>query len=103
MESFPVLVKYIALFAGLVVLLAFGVRPALRRAAQPERAIGAKMSSPKELKLEVAAPPVLKPLEAAQLDVERQRNQEIFEHVTSHLKREPSQSSRLLQSWIHSD
>jgi flagellar M-ring protein FliF len=31
------------------------------------------------------------------------RAQEIFEQVTGHLKREPAQSSRLLQSWIHSD
>jgi len=37
------------------------------------------------------------------VDPERQRSQEIFEQVTSHLKREPTQSSRLLQSWIHSD
>jgi flagellar M-ring protein FliF len=29
--------------------------------------------------------------------------QEIFEQVTGHLKREPAQSSRLLQSWIHSE
>jgi flagellar M-ring protein FliF len=29
--------------------------------------------------------------------------QQIFEEVSDHLKREPTQSSRLLQSWIHSD
>jgi flagellar M-ring protein FliF len=39
----------------------------------------------------------------AELDPERQRTQEIFEQVTDHVKREPAQSSRLLQSWIHSD
>jgi flagellar M-ring protein FliF len=37
------------------------------------------------------------------MDPERLRTQEIFEQVTSHLKREPTQSSRLLQSWIHSE
>ena len=47
--------------------------------------------------------PILNPAEAAELDPERQRAQEIFEQVTDHLKREPAQSSRLLQSWIHSD
>ena len=39
----------------------------------------------------------------AEVDPERLRTQEIFEQVTTHLKREPTQSSRLLQSWIHSD
>jgi flagellar M-ring protein FliF len=37
------------------------------------------------------------------MDPERLRVQEIFEQVSGHLKREPTQSSRLLQSWIHSD
>ena len=102
-ENSPVLVKYAALMAGLIVVLAFGVRPALRRArppaAKPEsaaaRALGAIASAPQA--------PVLKPPEAAEPDPERQRAQEIFEQVSGHLKREPSQSSRLLQSWIHSD
>jgi flagellar M-ring protein FliF len=45
----------------------------------------------------------LKPPEPADVDPERARAQEIFEQVAGHLKREPTQSSRLLQSWIHSD
>jgi flagellar M-ring protein FliF len=45
----------------------------------------------------------LRPPEAVEFDPERQRAQDIFEQVSTHLKREPSQSSRLLQSWIHSD
>ena len=44
--------------------------------------------------------PVLTPVE---VDAERQRTQEIFEQVAAHLRRQPTQSSRLLQSWIHSD
>jgi flagellar M-ring protein FliF len=43
-----------------------------------------------------AAPP-------AEVDPERLRSQAVFEQVTTHVKREPTQSSRLLQSWIHSD
>jgi flagellar M-ring protein FliF len=34
---------------------------------------------------------------------EQTKQQEILEQVSDHLKREPAQSSRLLQSWIHSD
>ena len=43
------------------------------------------------------------PPEPPELDPERIRAQEIFDQVTDHLKREPAQSSRLLQSWIHSE
>jgi len=98
-EGSPVLVKYVALLVGLLVVLAFGVRPALRRARV---ASGAKRAGePKKLAAGEPAAPALKPAEPA--EVERTRSQEIFEQVTGHLKREPTQSSRLLQSWIHSD
>jgi flagellar M-ring protein FliF len=45
----------------------------------------------------------LKPPEPVEMDPERIRAQEILDTVSGHLKREPTQSSRLLQSWIHSD
>jgi flagellar M-ring protein FliF len=45
----------------------------------------------------------LRPSEPVEVDLERARTQEIFEQVSGHLKREPTQSSRLLQSWIHSE
>ncbi len=104
-ESSPVLVKYIALLAGLLVVLAFGVRPALRHLSQTPKPKFAKAGGAKELSsgAEAALPAASKPLEPVEVDFERQRNQEIFDQVTSHLKREPTQSSRLLQSWIHSD
>lgn len=104
-ESSPVLVKYLALFAGLLVILAFGVRPALRRAGSAPVSQAAAKTGPRELGVGAvaAAQTVLKPPEPVELDPERIRTQEIFEQVTSHLKREPTQSSRLLQSWIHSD
>jgi len=104
-ENSPVLVKYVALFAGLLVILAFGVRPALSRAGAASSAKAVSKPGPKELSAgAVPAPqPVLKPPEPVELDPERIRTQEIFEQVTEHLKKEPTQSSRLLQSWIHSD
>ncbi|MDR3751737.1 MAG: flagellar basal-body MS-ring/collar protein FliF [Terracidiphilus sp.] len=102
-ENSPVLVKYAALLAGLMVVLAFGVRPALRRA---NAAVKDTARAPvKELSggAVAAAQTVLKPPEPVEVDPERARSQEIFEQVSAHLKREPTQSSRLLQSWIHSD
>jgi flagellar M-ring protein FliF len=108
-ENSPVLVKYAALLTGLLVVLAFGVRPAIRRARPPVEKKEKKLKDPsKELPANVAAAvvatpaPVLPPSDP-ELEAERTRTQEIFEQVTGHLKREPTQSSRLLQSWIHSD
>jgi flagellar M-ring protein FliF len=106
-ENSPVLVKYAALMTGLLVVLAFGVRPALRRAHAPGvKEAKAKDGKAKELPhgtLASVQPALKPPPEPVELDPERVRAQEIFEQVSGHLKREPSQSSRLLQSWIHSE
>ena len=104
-EGSPVLVKYLALLVGLLVVLALGVRPALRHATQAPQLKELRAGNKKELGdgSEATAPLALRALEAVEVDPERLRNQEIFDQVTSQLKREPTQSSRLLQSWIHSD
>jgi flagellar M-ring protein FliF len=102
-EGSPVLIKYAAILTGILVVVAFGVRPALRHARfAPGPAIKAGV---RELPghAEVAEPRVFRPPDPVEVDPERLRAQEIFEQVTGHLKREPTQSSRLLQSWIHSD
>ena len=99
-ENSPLLVKYAALLAGLILVVAFGVRPALRNAGSAPRGAVKVKELPGHA---TAAPVVLKPPEAAEVDPERARTQQIFEEVSDHLKREPTQSSRLLQSWIHSD
>lgn len=93
-ENSPVLIKYAALFAGLLVVVAFGVRPALKGVGR------AAAAQPKLPAAQAAALPAAQPAEP---DPERARNQDIYEQVTGHLKREPTQSSRLLQSWIHSE
>jgi len=96
-ENSPVLVKYIALLAGLLVVLSFGVRPALKGAR------AALSAGPPPQEMAAAQHAAHLPAEPAQLDPERMRTQEIFEQVTGHVKREPTQTSRLLQSWIHSE
>jgi flagellar M-ring protein FliF len=110
LEDSPVLVKYAALLFAVIVVVLFGVRPAIRRAkpvpilaSKETKAVG--KGALKELPGQTAAlpQPALKPPDPVELDPERIRAQEIYEQVTGHLKREPSQSSRLLQSWIHSD
>jgi flagellar M-ring protein FliF len=100
-QSSPMLIKYAALFMGLLVIVFFAVRPAIRRAGTALAARGGQKTSGRELAAAVA--PALNSPEPAPMDPERLRNQEIYEQVTGHIKREPTQSSRLLQSWIHSE
>ncbi len=104
-ENSPVLVKYLALLLGLFVVVAFAVRPAVRHAGTALTAKGIPRGESRGLAAAAAAaaPSELSSPDPAQIDPERLRNQEIFEQVTTHLKREPTQSSRLLQSWIHSE
>jgi len=102
-QGSPILIKYAALFAGLVLVLFFAVRPAVRHLGTaltslrgPEMSTGRHLAAPAQAAaLNPAAPP--------EADPERQRAQEVFEQVKNHVKLEPTQSSRLLQSWIHSD
>lgn len=103
-EGFPLLIKYLALLLGLLVVVAFGVRPALRQVRLAPGELR-KKGKGKEAAVEAsdAAQPALKPPDPAETSPDRLRAQEIFDQVTGHLKREPTQSSRLLQSWIHSD
>ena len=98
-EGSPILIKYAVLLLSILVVVVFGVRPALRHA----RLASYSKATARELPAPAEAPKALKPSEPVELDPERIRVQEIFEQVSGHLKREPTQSSRLLQSWIHSD
>jgi flagellar M-ring protein FliF len=98
-ESSPELVKYAALLAGMLLLLAFGIHPALKRALAP----GLPQSAAKELPAHAAAGKAALTAHEPLPEMERTHAQEIFEQVAGHLKREPQQSSRLLQSWIHSE
>jgi flagellar M-ring protein FliF len=110
-ENSPVLVRYLALLAGLLVVMLFGLNPLVRRLSRDSSGALNKGRNRTDGKGETkelpgaaaAATAFLKPMEPPEVEIERIRSQEIFDQVTSHLKREPSQSSRLLQSWIHSD
>jgi flagellar M-ring protein FliF len=104
-ESSPLLVKYLALLVALLVVVALAVRPAIRHAGAALAGRGPARPASRELaaRAVAASQGTLGSPEPAQMEPERTRAQEIFEQVTGHLKREPTQSSRLLQSWIHSE
>lgn len=101
-EQSPELIKYAALLLGILVVMGFGVRPALKRAtlSHANTAVKTEKHLPKTGAPEAQA---LAPPEPLPTDLERLRAQEIFDQVTDAVKRQPAQSSRLLQSWIHSD
>lgn len=102
-EMSPVLVKYAAILTGLLLVMGFGVRPALKRAGAAAAGAQAAHGPRGAKELAGAAGPPLAAPEPPQLDAERVRAQEIFEQVTGQVKKQPAQTSRLLQSWIHSD
>ncbi|HWG19162.1 MAG TPA: flagellar basal-body MS-ring/collar protein FliF [Terracidiphilus sp.] len=99
-ENSPVLVKYAMVLLAILVVMGFGVRPALKRVGSASLNSGKARANSLPADAQKAA---LNPPEPPPVDAERQRAQEIFEQVTGHVKKQPAQSSRLLQSWIHSD
>jgi flagellar M-ring protein FliF len=99
-ESSPLLVKYAAVLLALLLLIAFCIRPALRAVTSPA-AKTARGAAP-QLAASAAKQPLPAP-EPPAPDSERVRAQEILDQVSGVVKREPAQSSRLLQSWIHSE
>jgi flagellar M-ring protein FliF len=101
MKSSPELIQYGALLFGLVAVLILGVRPALKHAGAALR----ESAQPRGGKLAAGAAGggLPAPAALAESDPERARAQAIFDQVSGHVKREPAQSSRLLQSWIHTE
>jgi flagellar M-ring protein FliF len=91
------LLKYGTVLLAMLVLLVVVVRPAM-----------ARIKSAALLQQEAASPALTDGEESPKLTPEqlaaenhKQQAQAIFENVTDHLRRDPVQSTRLLQSWIH--
>ncbi len=99
-ERSPVLVKYGTMLASLTLLILLAIRPALTKSRQ--LAVATAKLQPGELTAGASAATLAGGEETAQ-ELERLRVQRVFEQVTETLKRDPAQSSRLLQSWIHSE
>ena len=99
-ERSPLLLKYGTLLVGIVLLIFLAIRPAVQRVSSSLQTVN------KGKTRELASGPstvALPSAEQALLDQDRQRAQQVFDQVSEQLKRDPAQSSRLLQSWIHSD
>ncbi|MBB6147219.1 flagellar M-ring protein FliF [Silvibacterium bohemicum] len=93
------LLKLGVVLLGMFGLLFFVVRPVMRNL----QIAGKALPSPADSAL--AATHAMPAPDPALLAAEKQREeaQAIFESVTERLRREPAQSTRLLQSWIHTE
>jgi hypothetical protein len=76
----------------------FGIRPGIRQFAAAH-----KSEAPSSELVPVGDSPLLTAPAAGQVNSGPARTQEVLERVTAQMKKEPTQSSRLLQSWIHSE
>jgi len=100
-ENSPQLLKYSAFICGVLAILIFGVRPALRMAGRPLTMT--KSLADRELPGAAGRSDSAEVVKPAAIEPERLRAQEVFEQVRTRLKQDPAQSSRLIQSWIHSE
>ena len=98
-QTSPEIVKYVSLIVLSLLLILFGVRPVLRQAIALTGHDASRLAAGPE----TATPLLRQPPQAALPDAERARAQEIFDKVSSQIRNEPAQSTRLLQSWIRSE
>jgi flagellar M-ring protein FliF len=94
--------KYGALVIALLCLLFFVVRPAMQKSAIPEKAVASTL--PEEPRLSSGEETVsLHETSEEAAEQQKKRAQVVFDAVAEHLRREPAQTTRLLQSWIHTE
>jgi len=98
-ESGPLL-KYATILLTMLGLLIFVVRPVM--AAMQPGAVAALKAPTQSTNLAAGVEDPLTPEEIA-AGKQKLHMQAVFDEVTDHLRREPAQSTRLLQSWIHTE
>ncbi|QNI34165.1 flagellar M-ring protein FliF [Alloacidobacterium dinghuense] len=94
--------KYSALVAVFLCLVFFVLRPAMRKTEPRQNAaVGAPLAEPQLASGESSPVEVETDDEAG--EHRKKRAQLVFDAVAEHLRREPAQTARLLQSWIHTE
>jgi flagellar M-ring protein FliF len=100
------LIRYATILVALLVFFFFVARPALRTLASPAARRPAAQpgaTAGSTVRAVAAEPsPALTPEQHA-AEQKKLRAQTVFEQVSDHVKREPAQSTRLLESWIRSE
>lgn len=93
--------RYGALLTALLCLIFFILRPAIRGKVAPEGVVAANLPSDPELPAGQTGSDHQLGEEA--IEQQRKRAQLVFDAVAEHMRREPAQTTRLLQSWIHTE
>jgi flagellar M-ring protein FliF len=97
------LIRYGTILIALLAFFFLVARPALRSlAAGPAARVRASST---DVQTQLAGAPAARELSPQDIAAEQQklRAQSVFEQVADHVKREPAQSTRLLESWIRSE
>ena len=99
----PSLIRYGTILIALVMFFFFVARPALRSlsAAPVPRPAAPRTAAQPALAAEPPAREITPEHQAA--EQRKLHAQTVFEQVAEHVKREPAQSTRLLESWIRSE
>jgi flagellar M-ring protein FliF len=94
--------KYGALLVALLCLVFFVVRPMMKKSTSTEAVAAATLPGEPQL---TPGETQARLLEDENEIAERQKKhaQMLFDSVAEHLRREPAQTTRLLQSWIHTE
>jgi flagellar M-ring protein FliF len=93
--------RYAVLLAALFCLMFFIVRPVMRMQKTDEKRMPVSRVDPQLPKSEAQAD--LAEAEDEAIALEKKRAQAMFDAVAEHLRQEPAQATRLLQSWIHTE
>lgn len=96
------LAKYGVILLGMLALFLVVVRPVMRNLGSLASGNAIPAGTQPHLPQAVAGPPQLTAEEQA-AEKQKQHAQMIFENVADQLRSDPAQTSRLLQSWIHSE
>jgi flagellar M-ring protein FliF len=98
------LIRYGTILIALLVFFLLVARPALRTLASPpaRRAASAAAGANTPHLASAETPRELTPEQQA-AEEKKLRAQTVFEQVSEHVKREPAQSTRLLEGWIRSE
>lgn len=97
-QEWPGALRYTTLLIAVAIIVVFGIRPGIRQFTAAH-----KSEAPSSELVPLGDSPLLTAPAAGQVNSGPGRTQEVLERVTAQMKKEPTQSSRLLQSWIHSE
>ncbi len=97
------LIKYGTILLCMAVLMLFVVRPLMRKASVSMGAPALPAAANPAGTLPAGDEQAALALQESATEKQKQQAQAVFEQVADHIRREPAQTSRLLQSWINAD